>query len=236
MSQVTIGLSFLAGLASFLSPCVLSLVPAYVGYLSGQSIGEAEQNQKLRTFLHGLIFSAGFSLVFILLGISFAAMGNLLQDVREVLAKLGGTIVIFLGLHMTGLLRIAALEYDSRITVGKPHKNGYLASLLMGISFSAGWSPCIGPVLGTILTVVMSEGDISSGALYLSVYSLGMAVPFLAAAAAVGRVAVLLRKYGGLMLAIEKAMGFLMILLGLMLFMGIFERLAGFGTFVDFGI
>jgi len=236
MSQVTVGFSFLAGLASFLSPCVLSLVPAYVGYLGGQSIGQGEQHQKRRTFLHGVIFSAGFSLVFILFGISFAALGVVLQDLREILSKIGGTVVILLGLHMTGLLRIGFLEYDTRVSMGKPGQTGYLSSLLMGISFSAGWSPCIGPVLGAILTLVMSEGNIFSGAINLSAYSLGMAIPFLIAAAATGWVTKLLIKHGKVTHIIEVSMGIMMIILGLFLFMGIFERLAGLGTFVDFGL
>lgn len=236
MSQVTVGLSFLAGLASFLSPCVLSLVPAYVGYLGGQSIGQKEQSQKLRTFLHGVVFVIGFSLVFIILGISFAALGNILQDVREILSKIGGTVVILLGLHMTGLLRIGFLEFDARVQTAQSNRMGFLSSFLMGVSFSAGWSPCIGPVLGAILTLVLNEGNISSGAVFLSAYSLGMAIPFLIAAAATGWVTNLLVKQGKVMHMIEVVMGILMIILGLLLFMGLFERLAALGTFVDFGL
>ncbi|MBP8858184.1 MAG: hypothetical protein KBG60_09180 [Anaerolineaceae bacterium] len=236
MSQVTVGLSFLAGLASFLSPCVLSLVPAYVGYLGGQSIGQKEQSQKLRTFLHGVVFAAGFSLVFIILGISFAALGNILQDVREILSKIGGTVVILLGLHMAGLLRIGFLEFDARVQTAQSNRMGFLSSFLMGVSFSAGWSPCIGPVLGAILTLVLNEGNISSGAVFLSAYSLGMAIPFLIAAAATGWVTNLLVKQGKVMHMIEVVMGILMIILGLLLFMGLFERLAALGTFVDFGL
>ncbi len=236
MSQVTVGLSFLAGLASFLSPCVLSLVPAYVGYLGGQSIGQKEQSQKLRTFLHGVVFAAGFSLVFIILGISFAALGNILQDVRDILSKIGGTVVILLGLHMAGLLRIGFLEFDARVQTAQSNRMGFLSSFLMGVSFSAGWSPCIGPVLGAILTLVLNEGNISSGAVFLSAYSLGMAIPFLIAAAATGWVTNLLVKQGKVMHMIEVVMGILMIILGLLLFMGLFERLAALGTFVDFGL
>lgn len=236
MSQVTVGLSFLAGLASFLSPCVLSLVPAYVGYLGGQSIGQKEQSQKLRTFLHGVVFAAGFSLVFIILGISFAALGNILQDVREILSKIGGTVVILLGLHMTGLLRIGFLEFGARVQTAQSNRMGFLSSFLMGVSFSAGWSPCIGPVLGAILTLVLNEGNISSGAVFLSAYSLGMAIPFLIAAAATGWVTNLLVKQGKVTHMIEVVMGILMIILGLLLFMGLFERLATMGTFVDFGL
>ena len=236
MSQVTVGLSFLAGLASFLSPCVLSLVPAYVGYLGGQSSGQKEQSQKLRTFLHGVVFVIGFSLVFIILGISFAALGNILQDVREILSKIGGTVVILLGLHMAGLLRIGFLEFDARVQTAQSNRMGFLSSFLMGVSFSAGWSPCIGPVLGAILTLVLNEGNISSGAVFLSAYSLGMAIPFLIAAAATGWVTNLLVKQGKVMHMIEVVMGILMIILGLLLFMGLFERLAALGTFVDFGL
>jgi len=236
MSQVTFGLSFLAGLASFLSPCVLSLVPAYVGYLGGQSAASGNNESRQRTFLHGLAFAAGFSLVFILFGIGFAVLGGLLQDLRELLSKIGGAVVILLGLHMTGLLRFSFLEYDTRVTLNRTKELGFLSSFIMGISFSAGWSPCIGPVLGTILTLVMNEGNILSGVVYLSAYSLGMAIPFLLAAVTIGWASRIIRKYNKFMHYIEVAMGVVMVLLGLFLFMGIFEKFAAFGAIVDFGI
>ena len=236
MTQVTIWLSFLAGLASFLSPCVLSLVPAYIGYLGGQSAYQQDNSRKFRTVLHGLVFSAGFSLVFILFGIAFAVLGSLLQDIREVLTKIGGVIVIVFGLHMTGLLRLKFLEYDTRKQGMQSRELGYLSSFLMGVSFSAGWSPCIGPVLGAILTLALQGGSALNGVLYLSAYSMGMAIPFLIAAATIGWVSQILRKYGKFMHIVEVAMGAILILLGVLLFMGVYEKLAALGSFINLGL
>ena len=149
ISQITIGLAFLAGLASFLSPCVFSLVPAYVGYLGGRAAGgEARASSRFITLTHGLAFVLGFSLVFVLLGVAASAAGGLLYDLRQYLAKIGGVVVIIFGLHMIGVFRIPFLEYDARVHTAPDHRWGYLSSALLGVFFSAGWSPCVGPVLG----------------------------------------------------------------------------------------
>src|SRR5574339_160106 len=168
-SQITIGLAFLAGLASFLSPCVFSLVPAYIGYLGGRAAGgEATESNRFVTFTHGLAFVLGFSLVFITLGVAASAFGKLLFELQYWLAKIGGIIVIIFGLHMIGVFRIPFLEYDSRVQQLPDRKWGYLSSALMGVFFSAGWSPCVGPVLGAILTLTFNGGSISSGVSLLS--------------------------------------------------------------------
>ena len=166
MGEVGLGLAFLAGLASFLSPCVFSLVPAYVGYLSGRSVAagqSAVEQNRLATFLHGLAFVIGFSLIFLTLGLTMSAVGSLLYDLKFWLAKIGGIIVIVFGLHMTGILRIPFLEYDLRPQTKIQQRRSYFSSLLLGITFSAGWSPCIGPILGMILTLAINEGSISQG-------------------------------------------------------------------------
>jgi cytochrome c-type biogenesis protein len=151
ISQVTIGLAFLAGLASFLSPCVFSLVPAYIGYLGGRAVGgEATESNRFITFTHGLAFVLGFSVVFIILGVATAAFGRLLFDLRFILSKVGGIIVMIFGLHMIGIFRIPFLEYDTRVQKVPDRKWGYLSSAMMGVFFSAGWAPCVGPVLGSI--------------------------------------------------------------------------------------
>ncbi|HEU4745489.1 MAG TPA: cytochrome c biogenesis protein CcdA, partial [Anaerolineales bacterium] len=187
IAQVTIGLAFLAGLASFLSPCVFSLVPAYIGYLGGRAAGgEATENNRFITFTHGLAFVLGFSLVFITLGVATSAFGRLLFDLRFVLAKLGGIVVIIFGLHMIGVFRIPFLEYDTRVQQVPDRKWGYLSSALMGVFFSAGWAPCVGPVLGAILTLALNGGSVSTGVSLLSAYSAGLAIPFLIAALGVG--------------------------------------------------
>ena len=147
-NNITIGLAILAGLASFLSPCVLALVPAYVGYLGGRSVspsGTAVVN-RWGTFSHGLAFVLGFSLVFVLLGAAASAVGALLFDLREWIARIGGVVVIIFGLHTIGVINVSILDYDTRRNV-QPKKAGYLSSGLMGVFFSAGWAPCVGPVL-----------------------------------------------------------------------------------------
>jgi cytochrome c-type biogenesis protein len=239
IAQVTTGLAFLAGLASFLSPCVFSLVPAYIGYLGGRAAGgEATESNRFVTFTHGLAFVLGFSIVFVTLGVATSAFGRLLFDLRFILAKIGGIVVIIFGLHMIGVFRIPLLEYDTRVQQMPDRKWGYLSSALMGIFFSAGWAPCVGPVLGAILTLALNGGSVSTGVSLLSAYSAGLAIPFLIAALGVGWVSITLRKYGKVMHYIEIAMGVVLVILGVMLFSGIFERIALAGQFfwIDFGL
>lgn len=239
ISNVTMGLAFLAGLASFLSPCVFSLVPAYIGYLGGRAAGgESTESSRFITLSHGVAFVLGFSLVFITLGVASAAFGRLLFDLRYLLAKVGGIIVIIFGLHMIGVFRIPFLEYDTRVQKVPDRKWGYLSSFMMGIFFSAGWAPCVGPVLGAILTLALNGGSVSTGVRLLSAYSMGLAIPFLIAAMGVGWVTLTLRKYGKAMHYIEIGMGVILVILGVMLFAGIFERIAQAGQFfwIDFGL
>lgn len=239
IANITIGLAFLAGLASFLSPCVFSLVPAYVGYLGGRAVGgEATEGNRLLTFSHGLAFVLGFSIVFVTLGVASSAFGRLLFDLRFILSKVGGIIIIIFGLHMIGVFRIPLLEYDTRIQKVPDRKWGYLSSALMGVFFSAGWAPCVGPVLGAILTLALNGGSISTGVSLLSAYSAGLAIPFLLAALGIGWVSLTLRKYGKAIHYIEIAMGVVLVILGFMLFTGIFQRIAQAGQFfwIDFGL
>jgi cytochrome c-type biogenesis protein len=233
IGNVGIGLAFVAGLASFLSPCVFSLVPAYLGYLGGRSAASAQSGQSNRwmTFSHGLAFVAGFSLVFILLGVASSALGSLLYDMSAWLARIGGVVVIVFGIHMTGLYRIPFLEYDLRPQTVPDRKWGYLSSALMGVFFSAGWAPCVGPILGAILTLSLSGGSVSQGVQLLTAYSAGMAIPFLIAATQISLVTNLIRRHGKLMHYVEVAMGVVLILVGILLFSGQFERLAQMGFF-----
>lgn len=239
ISQISIGLAFLAGLASFLSPCVFSLVPAYIGYLGGRAAGgESASNNRWITFSHGLAFVFGFSTVFVLLGVAAAFAGSFLYDARFWLAKIGGVVVMIFGLHMIGVFHIPFLAYDTRVNEAPDPKWGYLSSALMGVFFSAGWSPCVGPVLGTILTLAINGGSISQGASLLTAYSAGLAIPFLVAALGIGWVTTILRKYSKTMRYVEIAMGIILVIVGVMLFTGIFELIAQRGQFFyfNFGI
>ena len=238
ISQVSVGLAFLAGLASFLSPCVFSLVPAYVGYLGGRAAGGENASNRWITFSHGVAFVLGFSTVFVLLGVAASFAGSLLFDIRNWLEKIGGIVVILFGLHMTGIIQIPFLAYDTRVTQAPDRKWGYFSSALMGVFFSAGWSPCVGPVLGAILTLAINGGSISMGAMLLTAYSAGLAIPFLVAALGIGWVTTILQKYSKVMHYVEVAMGVILIIVGVMLFGGIFEVIAQRAQFFwfDFGI
>lgn len=236
---MTIGLAFLAGLASFLSPCVFSLVPAYVGYLSGRSISQrAEESgsSRLETFFHGLAFVLGFSLVFIILGVAASALGGLLYEARNLVAKIGGIIVVLFGLHISGILRIPFLDYQLKPRTRVNQNRSLFSSAFLGVVFSAGWSPCVGPVLGSILTLAVNGGSVYTGTILLSAYSAGLAIPFLLAALGIGWLTNGLKKYKRLLHVVEVLMGIVLIIVGIMLFMGTFELIARYGYFVDFGI
>jgi len=238
INMVSIGFAFLAGLASFLTPCVFSLVPVYIGYLGGRSLssGEAQSQNKFETFRHGLFFVLGFTLVFFLLGVAVSTLRAVLFELTFWLVRVGGIIVIVFGLHMTGLIRIPFLYYDLRPRMDSERKRSYLTSFLMGVFFSAGWSPCVGPILATILALAVNSATFWAGAGLLLVYSAGMAIPFLAAALGIGWVSRILRKYGSALRYVEIGLGVVMIVVGLMLFLGTFQQLKSLGTFIDFGL
>jgi len=236
-ANISMGISFLAGLASFLSPCVFPLVPAYISYLGGQTAFEdrEENKNRWRVFSHGVAFVLGFSLVFILLGVTTSALGRLLQDASEWIAKIGGIVVVIFGIHMTGIWRIPFLNYDTRNQSKPDQDGGYWASMLMGVFFSAGWSPCVGPVLGAILTLSLSGGSVITGASLLAAYSAGLAIPFLIAALGMEWVSSVIKRYGKAMRYIEFGMGIVLIVVGVMLFLGTFESLARYGSFITIG-
>lgn len=239
-SNITLGLAFLAGLASFLSPCVFALVPAYISYLSGRSLAAAgganSPTSRWVTFRHGLAFVLGFSAIFVLLGAAAAALGGLLYDLREWLTRIGGVVVVIFGLHMLGVVHIRFLEYDLRPQNVPDRSRGYISSALMGVFFSAGWSPCVGPVLGAILTLSLNGGSITHGSSLLTSYSAGLAIPFLLASLGVDWVTNILRNHGRVMQIASRAVGALLVVIGIMLFTGTFELFARWGFFVDFGL
>lgn len=236
MSNINIGIAFFAGVASFLSPCVFALVPAYIGYLSGRSVAGADGEKRsgsLHTLSHGLVFVLGFSVVFVILGALAGALGGLRYAVTDILVKVGGVVVILFGLHMTRILRIPFLDYDLRPQSQPDRNRGYISSALMGVFFSAGWAPCVGPVLGAILTLSFNQGGSAQGALLLAAYSAGLAIPFLLAATQIGWVTTIIRRYGKVMHYTEIVMGVVLIAIGVLLFMGRFQQLANLGAFIE---
>lgn len=182
MSNVPFFIALAAGFLSFLSPCVLPLLPSYLSFITGVSLEELIQRGKdsrMRkiTIINSLIFIFGFSLVFVLLGTSVSLAGNILFRYQIWITRIGGIFIIIFGLHLTGVLNLSLLQRDKRIHLGR-RPLGYLGSFLAGIVFAAGWSPCIGPILGAILFYAASQNSILLGISLLAVYSLGLAIPF----------------------------------------------------------
>lgn len=236
--NVSVGVAFIAGLVSFFSPCVFSLIPAYIGYLSGRSLKPDDPDKELsgkHTFLHGLAFVFGFSLVFISLGIAISALGQLLFQARELLSKAGGIIIILFGLHMTGLLHIPFFDYEIKPRSKVVSGGGLISSFLMGVLFSAGWSPCVGPTLGMILTLAAEGANFGQGILLLGAYSLGMAMPFLTAALGLNWVTKILQKNAKVLQIAQILTGALLIIVGIMLFLGIYQQMISMGSIFDFG-
>lgn len=237
--ELSIWIAFVGGFFSFLSPCVFPLVPAYMGYLSGRAIQHqgngAEAASRWITITHGLAFVLGFSVVFILLGLAFSMIGGWLYGIKDILAKIGGLIIILFGVHMTGIYRFKFLEYDLRLQSPTQKSFGFISSFLMGIFFSAGWSPCIGPVLGSILALAVNTGDIGNGALLLGFYSLGLGIPFILAAIGISWVTKILVKYQKSIRITEIIMGIVLIIVGIMLMSGLFAIIAQYGNFFGAG-
>jgi cytochrome c-type biogenesis protein len=217
--------AFAAGLLSFLSPCVLPLVPSYVGFLTGMTLTEVSGRRRIAV-IHALLFVAGFSLVFVLLGASATALGSALRYYQVWIARVGGVLVILFGLLCLGAVRIGFLEQERRLQLqDKPV--GYLGSALVGIAFGAGWTPCIGPVLGAILSLAATTESVSRGMLLLGVYSAGLAVPFLLAAVAVESFLEWFQRFRRFLPWVMRVSGVLLIFVGLLMATGQFTRLAG---------
>src|SRR5437763_1942102 len=215
--DVTYLAALLAGLLSFLSPCVLPLVPPYLVYLAGSSLERLEANETERrvrreTTLAALLFVAGFSTVFVALGASATGIGALLHFYSHELAIIAGIAIIVMGLHFLGLTPIGWLSRQIRLEVKKPV--GLWGAYLMGLAFAFGWTPCIGPILAAILAIAASEATLAKGAGLLAVYSVGLGIPFLAAAFAIEPFAKFLARFRGYLPMVEKTMGALLVLTG----------------------
>lgn len=261
---ISIPLAALAGLLSFISPCVLPLVPAYIGYLTSQATntmssalamagaGEEGKVTLVRSevqpsrwvvFLHGVFFVLGFAAVFILLGIGVGALGQVARGfirIREWVARIGGVLVIVLGLHTLGIIRIPFLYYDTRNQSPPKQELGYFGSSLMGITFAAGWSPCVGTILGAILTLGFDSGSVGRAIALLVAYTLGLGLPFLLTALLLDRATGSLRKIQKHMRTVEIVSGVLLIAIGVLIFTGslqsYFARLAGGSSDLVFAI
>jgi cytochrome c-type biogenesis protein len=223
MTNVSIFAALLAGMLSFLSPCVLPLVPPYLVYLAGASLerfADAETAPRVRreTMIAAFVFVLGFTTVFVAFGASASVLGRVLHAYSYVLGKIAGVVIIVMGLHFLGITPIAFLMQERRVTVAKPV--GLWGAYVMGLAFAFGWTPCIGPILGAILAIAGSEDTVTHGAGLLAVYSLGLGVPFLIAAFAVESFAAFLARFRANLGVVEKAMGGLLVLAGIAFFTG----------------
>lgn len=219
--------AFAAGVLSFLTPCVLPLVPGYISFISGQSLLElrAAENQRKTlapVVLTSLSFILGFSAVFISLGAVATTLGRLLAEYKSVLSQVGGVIIIALGLHLLGVLRIGVLYREARFQTGTA-AGGALRAFLLGLAFAFGWTPCVGPILGAILTLAVREESLAQGMRLLTAYSLGMAVPFFLTGLAVNRFFVLFERIKNHLHKIEIAAGVLLVLMGAVMLLGEFN-------------
>jgi cytochrome c-type biogenesis protein len=218
MPNVTIAAALVAGMLSFLSPCVLPLVPPYLVYLTGTSLErfadkEPEPRVRRETLAAAFIFVLGFSTVFVALGASASAIGSLVRAYSGTLAIVAGFVIIAMGLHFLGLTPIKMLMREKRFGMTKPV--GLWGAYLMGLAFALGWTPCIGPILAAILAIAASEATVAKGAGMLAIYSLGLGIPFIAAAFAIEPFAAFLARFRAHLGLVEKAMGGLLVLTGI---------------------
>ncbi|HEX7337233.1 MAG TPA: cytochrome c biogenesis protein CcdA [Gemmatimonadales bacterium] len=217
--------AFIAGLLSFLSPCVLPLVPSYIGFLTGMTLGEVSGRRRA-ALLHALLFVAGFSIIFMLLGASATALGRALNYYQVWLQRVGGALIILFGLLCLGVFKVGMLTQERRLHLERKPV-GYLGSVLVGMAFAAGWTPCIGPVLGGILGLAATSNEVSRGMLLLAVYSAGLAVPFLIAAMALESFLDWFQRFRRFLPWVMRVSGVLLIIVGVLLITGEFTRLAG---------
>jgi len=218
--SVSFSAAFIAGLLSFLSPCVLPLIPAYFTFITGLSLEQltAENNarMRMRIFLSTLAYVAGFSTVFILLGASATFMGNAISQYSGVIRIGGGLLIIIFGIHLTGWIKLPFLQFEKRVHLNQKPVH-LLGAFVIGMAFGAGWSPCIGPLLGSILIIAGNQDTLWQGVGLLAVYSAGLAVPFLLISVFIQMVFVFLKKITRYMRYINLAAGVLLILVGISL-------------------
>jgi cytochrome c-type biogenesis protein len=222
---LTVTVAFLAGLLSFLSPCVLPLVPSYLGFVTGFTLEEMRGRRRL-AMLHAALFVLGFSLVFVLLGASASVLGRVLKYWRDWVTVIGGVLIILFGLYLLGVFRLGFLQREQRVQLERKPL-GYLGSVLVGMVFAAGWTPCIGPILGGILSLAAAQDSLSKGTLLLGWYSAGLAVPFLATAFAVETFLDWFQRFRRYIGLVERASGALLLVVGVLMVTGQFTRLAG---------
>ena len=232
MENVTILTAFIFGFISFISPCVLPIVPGYLSFISGVSFDEMQSTNdqtriRKRILLNALFFIAGFSLVFISLGASATFIGQFLREQQNIISKIAGIIIIVFGLHMAGVFKIPFLNYEKRFhTEGK--KYGLLGAFLVGLAFAFGWTPCIGPILAGILVIASKQETIAQGILLLSVYSLGLGIPFFLTGLSLTAFFNLFNKFKRHLHKVEVIGGILLVAVGVLIMTNYLTILSGY--------
>lgn len=230
-ASVPLGLAFLAGLVSFLSPCVFPIVPSYVGFVTGLTLDELRDGSRAdarrQAALHAALFVLGFSLVFLALGASATALGGVLRRSLPLLQQVGGVVVAGFGLYLLGLLKVPVLMRERRVQLAsKPA--GKLGSVVVGVAFGAGWTPCVGPVLASVLLYASFEETLLRGTVLLGAYALGLGIPFFLAAVALNWFLAGSRRVRRWLLPLERAAGAVMVVVGVLLFTGRFAVISSF--------
>ena len=234
VSNVSIGVAFLAGLVSFLSPCVLPIIPGFLAYLAGSSLGASEQSGNRReVFINSVYFVLGFSVIFAVLGVLLnTVLNSVAYGAQAWLARIGGVIIIFFGLYLTGLIKISFLEREHKLSLRFKFKSRHLTSFIFGAAFAAGWTPCVGAALGGILGLAASQ---PGSALYLLfAYALGLGVPFLIVGFFAAQAAALINRYAGALKYITIVFGILLIILGILIFTEQLSLIANFSLLNKF--
>lgn len=236
MTEISLPIAFVAGIVSFLSPCVLPLVPGYVSMLSGESIEQlragADAGMGRRIFLNSVAFVVGFSTVFVALGASATWVGNFLASQRRVFDIVAGILIIVFGLHLTGLVKIPFLYRDARIDTGAP-KRGLAGSFILGFAFAFGWTPCIGPILAGILGLAATRDTVFAGMFLLAIYSAGLAIPFLLTGLGLSQFLKFYGRFRKHLQVVEVASGVLLIGIGILMALHRFTILSGYLTFLN---
>jgi cytochrome c-type biogenesis protein len=220
------------GLASFISPCVIPLIPSYITYITGLSFADLQAEHPSRevrkqTILHSLIFIAGFTTVYTLLGASATFVGGVVFAGQEILRKIGGILMILFGIHLSGVLPLRFLLGEKRINLRRKPA-GYIGTFVVGVAFAAGWTPCTGPILGSILSMAATEATVQKGTQLLFVYSMGLGVPFLLASVALHEFLVLFNRYKKYIRLTEILTAIFLIVIGILLFSGYLSVITGY--------
>jgi cytochrome c-type biogenesis protein len=227
MIDLSVGVAFIAGVVSFLSPCVLPIIPGFLAYLSGSSLEDTGAQNRLQIFLNSVFFVLGFSVIFAVLGVLLnTVLEAVAYDAQTWLARIGGAIVIFFGLYLVGIIKLKFLERDHKIRITKKFNSRYLTSFLFGSAFAAGWTPCVGAALGAILGLAAAN---PGNALYLLfAYAVGLGIPFLVIGAFASRAGGFIQKYAHVMKYVNKAFGVILIALGVLVFTQSLNLIASF--------